>query len=157
MITVDISYESSSYEEVAPREFIEAIIQKTCSLLHVDNCELSCSFIGDETMSELNQQYRGKDEPTDILSFVQKDGDEFPIFSENIDQSKPLGDMLISLQTMKRNCSEFSVSEGEELTRLMIHGVLHLLGWDHATNEGDEPMLQKQEELVKIVAKELHS
>jgi probable rRNA maturation factor len=108
-------------------------------------------------MSELNQQYRGKDEPTDILSFVQEDGDEFPIFSENLDQSKPLGDMLISLQTMKRNCSEFSVSEGEELTRLMIHGVLHLLGWDHATNEGDEPMLQKQEELVKIVAKELHS
>jgi probable rRNA maturation factor len=55
---------------------------------------------------------------------------------------------------MEKNCEFFSVDPSQELSRLLVHGVLHLVGWDHATNEMDEPMLIKQEELLKIVEKE---
>jgi probable rRNA maturation factor len=62
-----------------------------------------------------------------------------------------LGDMVISLDTLKRNALSFSVEEEEELTRLLIHGLLHLLGEDHESNEVQEPMLVKQEQLLHQV------
>lgn len=156
MIAVDIAYEVDSMEDRAPSELVESMLVSIVKLLGEDDCEFSCTFVGDETMRELNNAYRGKDESTDILSFVQtEEDDEFPFPTAEESESRMLGDMLISLDTMERNCEYFTVSFQEELVRLLIHGVLHLLGWDHETNEIIEPMLQKQEDLLKIVMKEL--
>ncbi|MFA6821785.1 MAG: rRNA maturation RNase YbeY, partial [Sphaerochaetaceae bacterium] len=91
--------------------------------------------------------YRGLDEATDILSFSS--GESFPS-----DEDDSLGDLVISLESMRENCQFFKVSEDEELTRLLVHGILHLLDWDHATNEDDEPMIKRQEEIVKSILKE---
>ncbi len=155
MITVDISYESDSMESRAPFEQVQSVIANTCTILGERSCELSCSFVSDERMEKLNFTYRGKQESTDILSFVQSDSEEpFPLTLDGIEGERLLGDLVISLDAMERNCETFSVSAEEELTRLLVHGVLHLLGWDHETNDADEPMLQKQEELVKMVMKE---
>ena len=155
MITVDISYELDSMESRAPRDTIISLVTRICNLLGEFTCELSCSFVGDATMEQLNHTYRGKQESTDILSFVQEStGDDFPIFPGEETGERLLGDLVISLDAMERNCEAFSVSSEEELTRLLTHGVLHLLGWEHETNESDQPMLQKQEELVKMVMKE---
>ena len=155
MITVDITYESDSMEPRAPRDHVASLIARICNLLEEFTCELSCSFVGDATMEQLNHAYRGKQESTDILSFVQHDDeDEFPLFPGEVTGERLLGDIVISLDAMEKNCEEFFVSSEEELIRLLTHGVLHLLGWEHETNESNEPMLQKQEELVKMVRKE---
>ena len=73
--------------------------------------------------------------------------DDLPFWSGE-GEERYLGDLAISLDTLKRNAQSFSVEIEEELLRLLIHGTLHLLGFDHETNESDEPMLVRQEELL---------
>ena len=111
--------------------------------------EFSVHFITDEEIQALNRDYRGKDEPTDILTFRILDGEEFPSFPG---EEKELGDMFISMDAMRRNAAEFSVSEDEELFRLLVHGILHLQGYDHKTNDfSSEPMLIRQEEIIQAI------
>jgi probable rRNA maturation factor len=109
-----------------------------------DNWELSVLFCDDKTISNLNNQYRNKNEPTDILSFnlgeTVKENDKTVFLP---------GDIVISLDTMKENALYFQTPEDEELRRLLIHGILHLDGMDHKTLEKDEPMLALQEKILK--------
>lgn len=155
MISVDIAYEVEDMELRAPQDLVHSVVVKALHLMGQTEGELSCTFVSDETMTEMNLAYRGKEESTDILSFVQTEAeDEFP-FPMGDSAEPMLGDLVISLDTMDQNCVYFSVEPEEELLRLLIHGVLHLLGFDHASNEMTEPMLQKQEELLKMVTKEL--
>ena len=99
-------------ESVAP--FVEAALSR----LGIDGWELSVLFCSDPFIATLNKQYRGIDAPTDVLSFSQDD--------EHI-----AGDIVISVDTLVSNAREFSVSADEELKRLLVHGVLHLAGYDH--------------------------
>lgn len=153
---VDISYEQVSYREVAPESLVELRVFSVLEALGTEPCELSLSFVGDEQMQQLNKTYRGKDESTDILSFVQDDDSEdfsWPELSFAGDSAPPvelrvLGDMVISIDTLKRNAQSFSVDVDEELFRLLIHGLLHLLGYDHASNDASEPMLVQQEQIL---------
>lgn len=154
MIGIDISYETDEMMARAPQDIVEAVLAKVLELVGKDSCELSCSFVSERAMRDLNASYRDKDESTDILSFVQSDGDTGFDFPLDGDAPELLGDIIISLDDMEKNCEFFSVTPSQELSRLLVHGVLHLVGWDHATNEMDEPMLIKQEELLKIVEKE---
>jgi probable rRNA maturation factor len=154
MIGIDISYESDEMMARAPRDSVEAVLMKVLELVGKGSCELSCSFVSENAMRDLNASYRDKDESTDILSFVQSEGDDGFDFPSDEDSPELLGDIIISLDDMEKNCEFFSVDPSQELSRLLVHGVLHLVGWDHATNEMDEPMLIKQEELLKIVEKE---
>jgi len=154
MIGIDISYESDEMMARAPQDTVEAVLKKVLELVGKDSCELSCSFVSERAMRDLNASYRDKDESTDILSFVQSDGSDGFDFPIDGDSPELLGDIIISLDDMEKNCEFFSVAPSQELSRLLVHGVLHLVGWDHATNDMDEPMLIKQEELLKIVEKE---
>lgn len=154
MIGIDISYETDEMMARAPRDTVEAVLVKALELVGKSSCELSCSFVSEHAMRELNASYRNKNESTDILSFVQSEGDDGFDFPFDEDSPELLGDIIISLDDMEKNCEFFSVDPSQELSRLLVHGVLHLVGWDHATNEMDEPMLIKQEELLKIVEKE---
>ena len=111
--------------------------------------DFSIHFITDEEMRNLNNSYRGKDEPTDILSFAINDGDEFPSMEG---EEREIGDIFISVESMKRNAESFSVSAGEELRRLLVHGLLHLRGMDHSSNDfSSEPMLIEQERIMKAL------
>jgi len=153
---VDITYEDESYQEIAPESLVEQRVFTVLETLDVEPCELSLSFVSDTAMQELNRTYRDKDESTDILSFVQDDDVEdfcWPELSFSGDSAPPvelrvLGDMVISIDTLKRNAQSFSVGVDEELFRLLIHGLLHLLGFDHASNDATEPMLVQQEQLL---------
>lgn len=187
MHVIDIGYDDPSFESRAPQTLVRRRLESILEGLDQDDVEFSCTFVSDDRIRELNRQWRGKDESTDILSFVQSDmpdecpdvvwpmgfgemdgefdedapdaqGDEDEADREadgyevepdlGLDQPRMLGDMVISLDSLKRNADYFSVSEDEELYRLLIHGVLHLLGEDHATNDPSEPMLQRQERLL---------
>lgn len=108
--------------------------------------DISVTFCDDEFIRTLNRDFRHKDEPTDILSFPQEAEDR-PDLEKT--QGLVLGDLIISLDTLRGNAAYFQVAEEEELKRLTLHGILHLQGWDHATNESFEPMLVRQEEILK--------
>jgi probable rRNA maturation factor len=114
-----------------------------------DDWELSILFCTDKKMTQLNTQYRNKNEPTDILSFnlgeTIKDADKTVYLP---------GDIVISLDTLRENAKYFKITEDEELRRLVIHGILHLDGMDHETLDSKEPMLALQEEILNKLKNE---
>ncbi len=113
--------------------------------------DFSVTFVSDDEIHSLNKEYRDIDSPTDILTFRLADGDDdFPVFGE--EENTELGDIFISLDSCKRNAEEFGVDWKDELRRLLLHGLMHLRGWDHKTNDfSTEPMLIEQEKILKEV------
>lgn len=99
-----------------------------------DKTEVCVSFINDKAMRELNKRYKGTDRTTDVLSFCQ-DGDL-------------LGDIVISLETAKRNADIYKTTVEKEVERLLIHGMLHLLGYDHKKQKERRVMREKEKELL---------
>jgi probable rRNA maturation factor len=116
-----------------------------------DGWDLSLLFCGDRYIQTLNARYRDRDEPTDVLSFALGE----TLADEGGGESRYLpGDIVISLESLAENAARFGVSEDEELRRLLVHGILHLDGLDHGTNENTEPMLQLQEKILASLAGE---
>ena len=113
--------------------------------------DFSVTFVSDEEIQALNREYRNIDSATDILTFRLADGDDdFPVFDE--EENTELGDIFISLDSCKRNAEEFGVDWKDELRRLLLHGLMHLLGWDHSTNDfSTEPMLIEQEKILSQI------
>jgi probable rRNA maturation factor len=115
---------------------------KVLAEIKKDNWDLSILLCGDTTIKALNTQYRGKAETTDVLSFE--------LGAQSPDEGRFLpGDIVISLDTLRENSQYFKTSEDEELRRLLIHGILHLDGMDHRTNDDTEPMIALQEDILK--------
>ncbi|AEC01697.1 rRNA maturation RNase YbeY [Parasphaerochaeta coccoides] len=149
MNTIDVMYGEGQemFKESYPEDVILDRISGILSDLGLENVEMSCSFVSDEEIRRLNAEWRDRDESTDILSFVQEDGEAMPSADGN--EWRMLGDLVISPESLKRNSEYFTVSLDEELHRLLVHGMLHLLGDDHATNDPQEPMLIRQEEMLR--------
>jgi probable rRNA maturation factor len=103
--------------------------------------EVTVCFVDDREMARLNRRFRGKPKPTDVLSFPGNgDGaDEFP--SEG--GTSFLGDIAISPEAARRNARRFGRTLDEELRVLILHGVLHLAGYDHETDHGEMEVLEK--------------
>ncbi len=102
-----------------------------------NNYEISLLITDDETIHQLNKEYRQKDRPTDVLSFPMED-------------DIMLGDIVISLDTAKNQAQEREIGLEREIAFLFIHGLLHLLGYDHETSVEDEKeMFALQEEILK--------
>ena len=131
-------------------------MQKLFAACAYDGEECSVFFCSDCYIQNLNLEYRNIDEPTDVLSF--ESGDTYE--DENGDAWLALGDIAISLDMLPKNAAYFDVSEEEELKRLLVHGVLHLHGYDHGeehVQQGVEPqceMLKKQKSLLAGLAEE---
>jgi probable rRNA maturation factor len=130
---------------------VEPFATKVLDRLDRGNWELSLLLCGDPLIRDLNREYRGKDEPTDVLSFEQGDG--FPQLPDP-EGGFIAGDIAISLPAMERNAESFGVPAGEELKRLIIHGILHLGGMDHADNSPEQEMLVLQESVLAELSKE---
>jgi probable rRNA maturation factor len=114
-----------------------------------DGWDLSVLYCGDPFITALNAQYRRLDEPTDILSF--------PLGEKVVEGEEERflpGDIVISLETLAKNAEYFKIPQDEELRRLLIHGILHLDGMDHTSNEQHEPMLLLQEKILANLAGE---
>jgi len=122
-------------------------IRKVLDMLGHRNWELSVLFCNNRYIKSLNAQYRNKDEPTDVLSFP---------LGETTPEGRVYlpGDLVVSLEALEENARFFNVTEDEELRRLLVHGILHLSGEDHATNKPEEPMLKAQEEILAALAGE---
>ena len=149
MNTIDISYDDAFNKKLAPKKFVLEYLNLVLEKLELKNVEFSVSFINEQNMHELNSEYRNIDDSTDILSFAAEDEESDFSFIRVGKRKRVLGDMLICPEVLLRNAKAFSVSESEELRRLLIHGVLHLSGENHESNDVTiEPMLQKQEKIL---------
>jgi probable rRNA maturation factor len=103
-------------------------------LLQLKDKELSIVLTGDDQIQNLNRIYRNKDRPTDVLAFAQGEG-------ELADRAGALlGDVVVSIPTAERQAAQRGVGLSEEVTMLLAHGLLHLLGWDHPTEQADRRM-----------------
>lgn len=108
----------------------------------LDEGELSVVLCDDPFIHPLNRDWRGKDRPTDVLSFAQREGEE-------ADEDDPvLGDVVISVETAARQAAERGHSLEHELRVLLVHGVLHLLGYDHEDDEEAEEMEALERDLL---------
>ena len=121
----------------------KSFIGKVLKFMDKNDWELSVLFCNNLYIKSLNARYRNKDEPTDVLSF--------PIGETGPSGRYMAGDIAISLDALEENTQFFNVSYNEELRRLLVHGILHLAGEDHATNKAEEPMLRKQEKILALV------
>ncbi len=127
-----------------------AVLNKAAAALEVDpDAEVSLVLADDAYIQELNCQYRGKDMPTDVLSFALNEGEEPEIIDgpeENL-----LGDIIISLETAERQAVDYGHSIERELAFLTIHGLLHLLGYDHEQEEQRRVMRAEEERVLSII------
>jgi probable rRNA maturation factor len=109
--------------------------------------ELGVVVSDDATVRELNRRYLGVDEPTDVLSFnLGEEGDE--PFALPPGEAAPLGEVIISFPTADRQAEEQGHSVQAEVAHLLVHGVLHLLGYDHLEAEDERTMRQREEEIL---------
>lgn len=125
-------------------DFVKKSLDEILSFLS-EKRDFSVTFVTDEEIRSLNNEYRSIDAPTDILTFRLADGDDdFPSSDEE------LGDIFISSDMCRKNAEEFGVEYLDELKRLLLHGILHLRGKDHKTNDfKTEPMLIEQERILE--------
>ncbi|GAA0341145.1 rRNA maturation RNase YbeY [Bacillus carboniphilus] len=113
-----------------------------------DDCEISVTFVSNEKIQEINKEYRGKDQPTDVISFALEEGDEdIPIMGAP--ETRVLGDIIISVDKAKEQAEEYGHSYQRELGFLAVHGLLHLLGYDHEEEEEEKEMFSKQESILE--------
>lgn len=111
--------------------------------LQLKNAELSILLTSDDQIHILNRDYRKKNRPTDVLAFAMREGIHGEMAGD------VLGDVVISLDTAARQAGEQGRSMQGEVTFLLAHGLLHLLGWDHDTDAKDRAMRAETERLCR--------
>ena len=138
---IDLSVEQVVLEEELQQILIEQS-KKVLFEMDLEEAELSLVICDDAFIHPLNRDYRGKDRSTDVLSFSQREGD-FAFVGDLI-----LGDVIISLETTIRQAQERGHSMEKELTILLVHGILHLLGYDHIEDDDAEVMAAKEKDIL---------
>ncbi len=127
--SIEIIIESEKWQEFHNLETIaKTIATKTLEGFETNNPSINILFCDDEKIRELNRDFRGKDKPTNVLSFPQSD------------DSLGLGDIAIAYETCATEAIEQNKTLNDHISHLLIHGILHLLGYDHETEEEAEEM-----------------
>ncbi len=107
---------------------------------NLNNVEFNVIFVDSNTIKEINKEYRKIDKVTDVISFALEDNENL-----NFEFGRLLGDIYICVDKMKEQAEEYGHSILREQGFLTIHGLLHLLGYDHMTKEEEKVMFEKQE------------
>lgn len=136
-------------DETRISEELMDTLRKAASACTDMDVEISLSFVSLEEIHELNREYRGVDSPTDVLSFPMFDDLEELEAMQNQDMGEvPLGDVVICMDKIRQQAEEFGHSEERETAYLFTHSVLHLLGYDHMTEEDKKEMRAREEEVM---------
>jgi probable rRNA maturation factor len=144
-----IQIENNQKEIKIDRRKIRSTTIKLLKYLDCADKEISLSFVNDETIRQLNNQYLNKDKPTNVLSFSLQEG-EFNDINPQI-----LGDIVISLDTAQADAAKSGLSLEQEIDFLIIHGLLHLLGYNHenTTKEETKKMQRKEKDLFRLLSR----
>jgi probable rRNA maturation factor len=147
-LEIDFIDETNEVTEEQMEE-LQKLLQFTLAYEGVDgDVEMSVSFVDDERIHEINKQYRDKDRATDVISFAMEEMGEGEIEIIGADFPRTLGDIVISIPTTKLQAEEYGHSFKRELGFLAVHGCLHLLGYDHMTEEEEKIMFTKQKDIL---------
>jgi rRNA maturation RNase YbeY len=123
------------------RSNIESLAQSVLMKIDRADCSAAITFIRDRAMRQLNRDYRYIDQPTDVLAFAYHDQ-----MSDNEPDHNPafLGDVVISVETAARYAAQQGLTFATEINWLVIHGLLHLAGYDHETDNGEMRRLERR-------------
>ena len=131
-------------EEFLYEDIIKKVSNKALETEKVEKASCSIIIVDNSYIHKLNKEYRGIDRVTDVISFALEDEKSMVI----PDEIRLLGDIYISLDKAKEQAKEYGHSLERELCFLAVHGLYHLLGYDHETKEEAEVMFKKQEEVL---------
>jgi probable rRNA maturation factor len=136
----------STFARLVPRRSLAALGRRTLAAEGVPTpAELSVVITDDETVQDLNRRYRAVDAPTDVLSFGPGSDDAFMTPPGSVRQ---VGEIVISYPEAARGAEEAGGAIDEELAHLLVHGILHLLGYDHESPEEGRAMRTREEALL---------
>jgi len=120
-------------------------MEKISRFKKLEGKEISLCFVDNDYIQELNKKYRKIDKPTDVLSFPQLEDGMSPVVPQ------PLGDVVISMEKAKENSEDFKTTLWEEVIRLLVHGSLHLLGYDHEEEDQREIMEEEEKNVTEFI------
>lgn len=150
MSNIDITYDISDVQEFMDEEkineFVDMILEHE-KLENTENTYISFLITTNDVIQNINSEYRGKDTPTDVISFAYNE-------TENIGPFDILGDIIISAEKVTEQAKEYGHSTEREFYYVLCHGMLHLLGYDHIDDEDKKVMREKEEELLKEIGYE---
>lgn len=147
MLTIDLMDETETLNS-SELSFVEKVLKHAAETENVSEAEVSVTFVTNEIIQAINKEYRGKDTPTDVISFAMEElgeGEQEIVGSE---EPRTLGDIIISLDRTKEQAADYGHSFERELGFLAVHGFLHLLGYDHMSEDEEQEMFAKQENIL---------
>ena len=133
-------------------QMVQAVLTYAADYLELEeNCAMSVIIVDNEEIQKINREYRQKDAVTDVISFALEESvveDDFPAIQEVMDESRELGDIFVSFQRAQEQAVEYGHSFKRELGFLVVHGFLHLNGYDHMTDEEEAEMFDLQRDIL---------
>jgi probable rRNA maturation factor len=149
-MTLDIEFQDEhGYINESQAQQVMDLLQFTAKKLEIGAAELSLSFVDNPTIHQINLEYRGKDRPTDVISFALEEMEEGEIEIVGEDVPRVLGDIIISVPMAKEQAEDLGHSFERELGFLAVHGFLHLLGYDHMNEQDEKEMFSLQDQILK--------
>ena len=139
-------FNETDVELTEEEKMIQKLVKEVLKEEKVRNAECNIIFVDNEKIHEINREYRHIDRVTDVISFALEDEIENEPSAQY--EMRVLGDIYISVDRAKEQALEYGHSFLREICFLAIHGMLHLLGYDHQTTEDEKIMFQKQEEVL---------
>ncbi|MBF0713180.1 rRNA maturation RNase YbeY [Gemella sp. GH3] len=142
--------DEQNYVDEKSRNLIVNLLELAANIekVDIDNTELAITFVDKEEIKNINREYRGIDRPTDVISFALNDEVEGELEIIGGNQIDYLGDIIICVDVAKEQAKEYNHSYERELGFLALHGFLHLLGYDHMTEEDEKEMFGKQDYIL---------
>lgn len=148
MLSIDFIDETSFVQE-KDTELVSSLLKFAADEEKInEECEVSITFVDNETIRNLNKEYRGKDSATDVISFALEEMGDDEMIIIGAEMPRVLGDIIISIDQTKIQAEEYGHSFNRELGFLALHGFLHLLGYDHIEKEEEVIMFAKQKEIL---------
>ena len=141
----EVSIYNNTSEEFPYEDIIEKVVNKALEKEKIKKASCSIIIVDNDYIHKLNKEYRGINRPTDVISFALEDDKTMVI----PDEIRLLGDIYISIDKAKEQAKEYGHSLERELCFLAVHGIYHLLGYDHEKEEEEEIMFKKQEEVLE--------
>lgn len=140
IVTIDDGVAWPAVSELTAASAVRAVLEAERGgnpWLDFDRVEAGVRLSNDVEVRDFNRRWRGKDAPTNVLSFAMNDGEEVP--------GPELGDLILALETITREAAEQGKSLEDRLTHLAVHGTLHLLGYDHEISEAEARRMEARE------------
>jgi probable rRNA maturation factor len=131
-------------EEIKELEIVEKVLYSAMEKENLIDTSFNLIIVDNDYIHKLNKEYRNIDRETDVITFALEDEDTLIVG----DKKRVLGDIYISIDKVKVQASEYGHSEKREICFLVVHGILHLLGYDHMNTSDEKVMFSKQDKIL---------